>query len=184
MQTHIQELCEHLESKDVISLVLIAKENGDFLLKLGGTDSHDSIFFSRDFFCSSLFDYLKTIGIGLVHFHHVIGISKNILKFSDILKCKQVVTYHDYFIICGNPTLTDKNGQYTEDEKRWGDNPIFGRLESDIIENYRNLVDKNSLNIFTSESVFRIIKNHFDVKNPVIAPHIETNRPPRINIFI
>lgn len=54
MQTHIQELCEHLESKGVISFVLIPKGNGDFLLKLGGTDNHDSIFFSRDSFCSSL----------------------------------------------------------------------------------------------------------------------------------
>lgn len=58
---------------------------------------------------SSLLVYIK---IDSVHIHHILNVPYKLLSLIYRLGCRIDLTVHDFFLINGNPTLTDANGQY------------------------------------------------------------------------
>lgn len=63
-----------------------------------------------------LVSILRFIGVGHIHFHHLIGIADKIFDLKDSLRCTYDITIHDYYFINANPTLTDKNGLFAGDD--------------------------------------------------------------------
>ncbi len=59
---------------------------------------------------------LQFIGVGHIHFHHMIGMPERIFELSNALSCSYDVTVHDYYFVNANPTLTDKYGIFVGDD--------------------------------------------------------------------
>ena len=72
------------------------------ILQLGGTDKSDSLEFSDESY-SDLLHCLNSIGIGLVHFHHVMHLNNRTLK---IVIALQTHLHHDFYT-AQEPTLTN-----------------------------------------------------------------------------
>lgn len=64
----------------------------------------------------SLVDLLRFIGVGHIHFHHLIGVADQVFALKESLQCTYDITIHDYYFINANPTLTDKNGLFAGDD--------------------------------------------------------------------
>jgi GT2 family glycosyltransferase/glycosyltransferase involved in cell wall biosynthesis len=63
----------------------------------------------------TLVNLLRFIGVGHIHFHHLIGVAEQIFDLKNSLSCTYDITIHDYYFINANPTLTDKNGLFAGD---------------------------------------------------------------------
>lgn len=57
-------------------------------------------------------DLLLQIGVGRIHFHHVKGISDEVIENLLSLGCQFFLTLHDHSIFHGSPALTDNDGVY------------------------------------------------------------------------
>ncbi len=77
-------------------------------LSADGRTCKESISVNIDNGYDDLLRLLRFLGISHIHFHHLMGIPEQIKTLHLDLKCSYDVTIHDYFIINGNPSLTDK----------------------------------------------------------------------------
>lgn len=68
-----------------------------------------------------LVSVLKACGVGHVHFHHTMGLPTELWDLAEVLNVKFDYTLHDYYVVNGNPTLTDEMGVYVGDKKNRDD---------------------------------------------------------------
>lgn len=62
-----------------------------------------------------LIKLLKFINLDRIHFHHTMGLPINIFALKDDLLLDYDLTVHDYYLINGNPTLTDESDKFIGD---------------------------------------------------------------------
>lgn len=62
-----------------------------------------------------LLHFMTAAGVRLVHIHHIKGLEAHIDQLLDALRLPHLVTLHDYYLIGGNPTLSDKDGCFNPD---------------------------------------------------------------------
>lgn len=116
-QTHIDEVCDYLnDSSDSFSIILIPNKRGRITIRLGAFNQADEIYLPKETSLNSLIFLIEAIGISLIHYHHVINLSDEILNLSRTLEIPHRLTIHNYYLICGNPKLTDKNGMYSDNK--------------------------------------------------------------------
>lgn len=113
-QQHVDELA-HLYGKDALFLLLIPHKDGASVrLSCFDRDQRlrDGLFFEVEREYDKLVALLQGLGLGRVHFHHSLGLPPRILSLPADAGFEYDVTVHDYFLVSGNATLTDKEANF------------------------------------------------------------------------
>ena len=123
-------------------------------------------------------DLLAGLGVGRVHFHHTMGLPPRLWLLPQELDCGYDLTIHDYYLINGNPTLTDSDARFVSeeledfDQRCAGHYPLPAGVTADQWrENQRLLVENAGRVIFPSADAGRRFNRFFAVSSPVVAWH-------------
>jgi O-antigen biosynthesis protein len=114
---HVRELASYISQK---AYCFVARMHSPQNLELSTTTAWGNInlYFRWPQQSELLFRVISSLGIVKAHIHHI----KSIELFVDFLVKHHVrlaydVTLHDYYLINGNPALTDKTGKFCSDAK-------------------------------------------------------------------
>ncbi|UDG79560.1 GT99 family glycosyltransferase N-terminal domain-containing protein [Candidatus Steffania adelgidicola] len=112
---HLNELVNFYKKEIHFLLLAPEAEKNRISLSLNINDTTYKKKFIIDISYSydTLINLLRFIGIGHIHFHHLINIPDKIFFLHHELSCGYDITIHDYYCINSNPTLTDKNGVFS-----------------------------------------------------------------------
>lgn len=117
VNTHLIELAKFYNDQ-VNFLLLVPEEDGKSValtLNVSESLSREKFIIDIENGYQTLIDFLNFVGVGHIHFHHLIGINDKILDIKNHLSCGYDITIHDYYFINSNPSLTDKNGIFAGD---------------------------------------------------------------------
>ncbi len=112
-EKHVRELSDATDAKACL-LVLRPFKDSVMRLSLGIEDSIPGLNFdwsdakARD----DLLLLLRHLGVSRLHVHHVIGLEDVLPGLIAELDLPYDVTLHDFYLIDGNPTLTDEDGLF------------------------------------------------------------------------
>lgn len=112
---HVEELAKHISQRAITLRLYPCSESVVKLSFSLTTHIKDSLEFNIDSQYDDLLLLCRYLGVGFVHFHHVMGLPTRLWGIANDLSCEYDVTVHDYHFINGNPTLTDKHGVYCEE---------------------------------------------------------------------
>lgn len=115
---HVSELIKNIEP-DIVSVRLNQKNN---IISLTLHESNYLEFDVNEDF-DSLIHILKYLNFGLIHFHHIHGLDQRLLQLASLLSIDYVITIHDFYLLNGNPALSDSDGVF------FGDNDVETVLE-------------------------------------------------------
>lgn len=117
---HVSELATHYLGKAYFLRLTPGQQEGHVNLYLSALedDKSDAFVFNIHTEYELLVAFLRELGVGRVHFHHVMGLSPRAWLLPSSLGVPYDVTIHDYYMINGNPTLTDSYGQFVSDERK------------------------------------------------------------------
>lgn len=79
-------------------------------------DKKDYFEFDIKFEYELLLSILKYLNVSRVHFHHTMALPPRVWMLPSSLHVQYDVTIHDYYMVNGNPTLTDKYGRFVGDD--------------------------------------------------------------------
>ncbi|MDV6320552.1 glycosyltransferase [Chromohalobacter sp. HP20-39] len=113
--THILELERELAESDYVLLEAIDNKKVRLSFLPLKKDSSPYLDFSIPDDYEMLVSLLKSMGVVHVHFHHTMRLPTRIWGVADDLGVKYDYTFHDFWVINGNPTLTGRNGVYAGD---------------------------------------------------------------------
>jgi len=125
---------------------------------------------------AELIEIFEKLNLDLIHLHHIAGLEKNILDWLLNIKIPLIVTYHDFYFINANPTLTYPNGEFCGIDAKGKDHDI-NRLKKPWDEsNWKiktfEIMKKAKLNIFPSNSSLKIYNKVFsEIPNSRVIPH-------------
>jgi GT2 family glycosyltransferase/glycosyltransferase involved in cell wall biosynthesis len=143
-----------------------------------GTRLQDGLYLEVDREYDKLTGLLKQLGVGRLHFHHTMGLHPRLWRLSDALGCEYDLTIHDYFLINGNPTLTDGDACFVTDGRADFDEACArhyplpeGVSAQQWRENQRLLVEGASRVIFPSQDCRQRFERYFQISHPVVAWH-------------
>jgi GT2 family glycosyltransferase/glycosyltransferase involved in cell wall biosynthesis len=115
IQTHIEEMQMFFRKQcDILLLRPSTLDGKDVELSYQSRGYNWSIHFSLEHEWSLLLTALRSLSFERVHFHHLMRVPEKIWTVAQILNLEYDVTLHDYYMVNGNPTLTDGNGLYVE----------------------------------------------------------------------
>lgn len=179
-QQHVDELASLYEDEALFLQITPDKDGESIVLSCfdGGKRLKDGLFFNVEAEYELLQQFLLELGIGHVHFHHAMGLHPRVWRLPNDLECGYDLTVHDYYIVNGNPTLTNDQAQFVSEEAADFDALCAGHypLPPEVTahqwrENQKLLVEGTDRMIFPSQDCFLRFQNFFDMKNPVIAWH-------------
>ncbi len=174
---HVDELCKHFGQS--IAHILLAPYVGENTISISlGADQHaDKLLFAIPSGYADMLGLLEAIGLSAIHFHHTQGLDPIFLRLPSDLCVTHLLTVHDYYWLNGNPTLTDKQGKYPGFYSDTLHNPLYplppGLTTAAWQEQLRPLVENAECVIFPSNSTKSFFDNVYQLKNAVVAPHVE-----------
>ncbi len=179
-QQHVDELAA-LYAGRAMCLQLTPVEDGrSVALSVfdNGSRLQDGLYFDVEREYDTLRAVLIGLAVGSVHFHHTMGLHPRIWRLADDLGCEYDLTVHDYYLLNGNPTLTDASARFVEetaadfDARCAGHYPLPDGVTADAWrESQRLLVEGAARVIFPSADCARRFQRFFDVATPVVAWH-------------
>jgi glycosyltransferase involved in cell wall biosynthesis len=179
-QQHVAELAM-LYREQALFLVIVPHEAGrsvTLTLYDGGRALQDGLYFDVDRDYARLVELLRGLGIGRLHFHHTMGLHPRLWRLADDLGCGYDLTIHDYYLINGNPTLTDGTARHVPVERDDFDQrcaehyPLPPGLHPQAWrDNQRLLVEGADRVIFPSLDCRDRFCRFFQVQRPVAAWH-------------
>ncbi|MCB1844128.1 MAG: hypothetical protein KDI09_14285, partial [Halioglobus sp.] len=179
-QQHVDEIAR-LYGDEALFLLMIPDRDGQTVRLScydGGRRLRDGLFFEIGSDYAKLVELLRGLGIGRVHFHHTMGLPTRLWRVADDLDCEYDLTVHDYYLVNGNPSLTDKHGRFVPedaadfDQRCAGHRPLPPGVDAPTWrDNQRLLVEGAARVIFPSADVGRRFSKFFTVHNPVVAWH-------------
>ena len=110
-EKHIRELADILQS-DFELMILRPTGPGGVSVEWGRGGEEFAAYFSLPHAYPKLLDFIRSLRIARLHFHHVIGLHRQILQMPRDLSLSYDFTLHDYYPICPQYTLTLKDGRY------------------------------------------------------------------------
>ncbi|NIC25163.1 GT99 family glycosyltransferase N-terminal domain-containing protein [Serratia plymuthica] len=115
---HLRELATFYKEKVHFLLLTPEVEGRSVALSLNTDDAvyREKFIIDIAHGYDTLINLLRFIGVGHIHFHHLIGVADKIFDLKNSLSCTYDITIHDYYFVNANPTLTDKNGLFAGDE--------------------------------------------------------------------
>lgn len=185
---HIAELAEYLYPK-VFSLLLAPRNGGrKVTLRFGFRTAADEVILNLPADYDNLVCLLRSLGISLIHYHHVLNVHSLLYKLPNDLGIKHYLTIHDYYLLNGNPTLTDEHGIFSSPDIDQLHNPLCP-LPKNITpkewrEEHRSLVEKAQYVIFPTAAARKLFGDFYTIDHPILARHVETSirnvdRPPK-----
>lgn len=137
-EKHLRELSDCVDAR--LAILVLKPVRGSVLrLSLGTVDDFPSLDFdwAEQGDRAALLRLLDALSVGRVHVHHIMGIEVILNNLLETLGRPYDVTLHDYFLIDGNPTLTDPAGMYRPERERRGrgsNSPVFLRSDEELEE--------------------------------------------------
>ena len=182
VKQHIDELSEYCEQRIASILMTPHGANGELSVSLGVNKYADSLIFNLNTGYADMVEFFKAIGISAIHYHHTYGLDSRIFQLPADIEATYLLTAHDFYWLCGNPTLTDDLGRYLgfySDQQR---NPLYPLPQGMTVRTWQNslriFIDGADCMIFPSNSTRFIFENVYHPKISVVAPHVE----PYLNI--
>jgi GT2 family glycosyltransferase/glycosyltransferase involved in cell wall biosynthesis len=177
VQQHLEELILFYNNKIIpLFLSVDIAENLEFKLHIEpNTDTLS--FVEEDYEC--LLDFLKISCVNYIHFHHTMGFPSWAMNLLKDLKVNWILTVHDYYLLSGNPTLTDDNGCFLGfSETVWDVDceRSYGMKGLEWRKKVQPLVESASHVIFPSYAAKEIFGDLYKIKTSIVAAHIETTR--------
>lgn len=115
VKQHINELTTKFPEIRFLLLEPSDKKHTKLSLDASKPQKDDLIIDPVEFY-EELKGLLLHVGVGHMHFHHVMGLSPKIWSLPNDLGIKYDVTVHDYYMSFGNPTMTDTSGKFCGDD--------------------------------------------------------------------
>jgi|GEM_PF-3744127 Predicted glycosyltransferases len=114
---HLHELVKFYKDKAHFLLLTPEEEGRSVALSLNTNEAvyREKFIIDVAHGYDTLVNLLRFIGVGHIHFHHMIGVADKIGELKNSLSCTYDITIHDYYFVNANPTLTDKNGIFAGD---------------------------------------------------------------------
>ena len=179
-QQHVDELASHYQDEAMFLQITPDKDGQSVVLCCidDGKRLRDGLYFNIETEYELLQLFLVELGIGHVHFHHAMGLHPRLWRLPSDLECAYDLTVHDYYILNGNPTLTDAQAHFVSEEAANFDAECAGHypLPPEVTavqwrKNQKLLVEDADRVIFPSRDCFLRFRKFFDIKNPVVAWH-------------
>ena len=115
IQTHIEEMQVFFCNRRDILILRPSTLQGKDVELCYLQDGYDfSLHFPLTTDWQLLLTVLRSLNFERVHFHHLMRVPEKIWTIAQVLNLEYDVTLHDYYMVNGNPTLTDGNGIYVE----------------------------------------------------------------------
>jgi len=111
---HVRELAAHLADKAVL-LTLTPGPGYTVVLRFARKEEGFELTFQSGSQQAELLDVLRRLGVGHVHFHHLLGHDPIIRDLPHLLNVTYDFTEHDYFSYCTHITLTGTKDRYVEE---------------------------------------------------------------------
>ena len=180
VQQHIDDLAS-LYDQQALFLQITPEEDGRSVrvaIFEQGSRLQDGLVFDVERDYDNLVRLLIELGIGRVHFHHTMGLNTKLWGLAVDLGCAYDLTIHDYYLVNGNPTLTDEKAMYVPDSASDFDArcaqhyPLPHGIDGDHWRlNQRLLVDNANRVIFPSADCRRRFLAFYDLKQSLVAWH-------------
>jgi GT2 family glycosyltransferase len=177
---HIEELSDAVDGR-AICILLSPRDDGACVeVRLGIRKTADGLFFNLPQQHDELLILLRYLEVSLIHYHHVLRLDPALLNLPNALSVDHVLTIHDFFLLNGNPTLTDKNGVFPGRYNDQLSNPLYplpgGMTPKKWRDSYRQLVETAKAVIFPTQSTYKFFGDHYALVRPVVAYHPELSR--------
>jgi GT2 family glycosyltransferase/glycosyltransferase involved in cell wall biosynthesis len=187
-QQHVNELATLYKDQALFLQITPDKDGESITLSFfdRGERLQDGLYFDVDREYDKLVRLLTDLGVGHVHFHHTMGLHPRLWVLAQALGCRHDLTIHDYYLINGNPTLTDEDAIYVAEsakdfDERCGQHyPLpEGITAESWRDNQRLLVEGSRRVIFPSHDVAARFRRFFQIEEGVVAwhPDYELSKP-------
>ncbi len=179
-QQHVDELASLYADEALFVQLTPALEGQSVTLSVfdGGVRLVDGLHFSVEAEFDTLVALLRDMGVAHVHFHHTMGLHPRLWVLASALGCGHDLTVHDYYLINGNPTLTDVDARFVADASVDFDERCAGHYplpEGVPAEHWRAsqklLVEAAQRVIFPSADCAQRFQRYFAVRQAVVAWH-------------
>ncbi|GAB5452701.1 MAG: glycosyltransferase [Halioglobus sp.] len=188
-QQHVNELSSLYRERALF--LQISPESDGHSVRLSVLDDgsclQDGLYFDIDTDYGMLVDVLRQLGIGRLHFHHTMGLHPRFWGLAADLDCPFDLTVHDYYLVNGNPTLTDARADFANEDLPDFDQrcaqhyPLPPGVDAGHWrESQRPLVEGAERVIFPSEDCRRRFGRYFDVGHGLVAHHPD---PPAVDEY-
>ncbi|MCB2425569.1 FkbM family methyltransferase [Methylophaga pinxianii] len=177
---HIRELDEFI-SRDVISIMLIPiPDTNKVKLRLGCQERDNEIVFDLDNETPAFLTIIKSIPLSCIHYHHIMYVTEQVLKLARDLDIPYQFTVHDYYLLNGNPTLTNEEfiypGKYSDDLQ----NPLYP-LPCDVTAadwraRYNDFWKNAERVIFPSRATQEFFEGYYPLDKSIVVWHPEAIR--------
>jgi FkbM family methyltransferase len=179
---HVRDLTASLGDSVSHLLLIPTEQPNQICIVLGQGPYADKLIMNLEDSYNELIELLKTIGVSVIHYHHLLGLNADILSLPERLDIPYLLTIHDFYLLNGNPTLTDESGKYPGYYAVECKNPLYpipsGMTLEQWQQRYRHFISGAARIIFPSSATKEIFEQVYPVPNSVIAPHIE----PTLNV--
>lgn len=180
VQQHLDELAQAREA-DVCCLFLAPRRGTSAVtLRMGSFPGADELLFQVPHEHDLLVSFLKGCGVNFVHFHHTLGLNPALVQLPAALETDYVLTVHDYYWLCGNPTLTNEQGVYPGAYVDDISNPDFplpeGISPAQWREQLRGFIEGAKKVVFPSAYTLANYQRHYQLPNAVVTGHVELQR--------
>ncbi|MPV85326.1 glycosyltransferase [Ostreibacterium oceani] len=177
---HIEELSAIL-STDAAHLLLVPHDDkGGATLSLSTSRQADRLYFQLPEQIDNLHEILRQLGITLIHYHHTFQCSSDLFVLPKILDLPYQITIHDYYLLGGNPTLSDETGVYPGYFDETLENPLYPYPKNMTRESFRathrELLEQADRVIFPSQAARQIFGDIYHLPHVIIAYHAEPER--------
>lgn len=116
VQYHMDSLRTFL-ADTVIQLEITPLAQGDNVrFDFGSSEHVDKLQFKLADQYADLVQLLSYLKVSRVHYHHFMNVSEQLRRLYADLNAQFYFTIHDYYCLNGNPSLTDKHGNFCGDE--------------------------------------------------------------------
>ena len=173
VQQHIEELANYYAESLVILLLRPIDEQRVELSFWSGTQFVDVLQFDVELQWLSLLEILKSAGVGRVHYHHFIGVHSRLLQLHTSLSCSYDISIHDFYLINGNPSLTNKDGKFCDDmanlDALCAEQYPIPMSGTEWRNHYQPLLQHAERVIFPSHDTYDIFSQFYALTNNVIV---------------
>lgn len=180
VRQHICEVAETLEGRAASLWLYPGSSDEQLILKLGTGEHADAMEFRMPEDHDRLVQILRKLNISLVHYHHVMRLEPSLLMLGRALDVPHILTIHDYFLLNGNPTLTDESGMFCGNYDDSLSNPLYplpeGMTPQQWRDRHRDLVEGAQTVIFPSQAARALFGELYRCKRSIVAPHPEPGR--------
>lgn len=181
---HVSELASYYLGKVLFLRLTPGGREGYvnlYLSALNG-DKSDAFVFNIHTEYELLVSFLRDLRVSRVHFHHSMGLPPRTWLLPSSLGISYDVTIHDYYMLNGNPTLTDRYGQFvSEDNKNYDDICRDAAQISVSGEEWRSgifpLLSRAERIIYPSQDVYQRFSRLYGHKSELSSKAIITYHP-------